>query len=151
MLYTRLVSATLALARISPTVRTTSPRMVCSSNPNTCSTRQRVLDFFLLSDFCSLVTVCKLCKVLAHQNRCNLVAASCIRKHFQIWHKNGRGFYRAAANGNSTCLEPFHEPRMSLFQGQLTAIVQSDGKQGMILFEAEADGVTGARLELVAQ
>ena len=63
----------------------------------------------------------------------------------------GRGFYRAAANGNSTCLEPFHEPRMSLFQGQLTAIVQSDGKQGMILFEAEADGVTGARLELVAQ
>ena len=54
MLYTRLVSATLALARISPTVRTTSPRMVCSQTPNTYSTRQRVLDFFLLSDFCLL-------------------------------------------------------------------------------------------------
>ena len=63
----------------------------------------------------------------------------------------GRGFYRAAANGNSTSLELFHEPQMSLFHGQLTAIVQSNGDPGMIVFEATADGVKGARLELVAE
>ncbi len=60
----------------------------------------------------------------------------------------GAGKYRAAANGNPTCLEQFHLPQMSLFSGQLTAIVQSDENAGTITFEASAKGVKKATLTL---
>ena len=61
---------------------------------------------------------------------------------------SGAGSYRAAANGNSVCLEPFHLPKMSLFSGQLTAIVQSAEEPGTIVFEALADGLKGAILQV---
>lgn len=63
----------------------------------------------------------------------------------------GAGKYRAAANGDPTCLELFHQPKMSAFHGQLTAIVQTGEKAGEIIFEARAKGVKPARLTLKAE
>lgn len=60
----------------------------------------------------------------------------------------GAGSYRAAANGDAACTYIFHEPRMPLFSGMLTAIVQSGDKPGTIVFEASAKGVKGASLKL---
>lgn len=58
----------------------------------------------------------------------------------------GAGRYRAAANGDATCLAPFHLPQMPAFSGQLTAIVQSGEQGGELVFEAKAAGVKRARL-----
>lgn len=60
----------------------------------------------------------------------------------------GEGFFRAAANGNAASLELFHEPQMKLFNGQLTAIVQTNEEAGKIVFEAVAKGVKGAKIQL---
>jgi len=60
----------------------------------------------------------------------------------------GAGNFRAAVNGNSISLEPFHEPRMKLFSGQLTAIVQAGEKAGNIRFEATSKGVKGATINI---
>ena len=38
----------------------------------------------------------------------------------------GAGHFKAMANGDPTCLEPFHQPQMHLFNGQLTVIVTRD-------------------------
>ncbi len=38
---------------------------------------------------------------------------------------SGAARYRAAANGDPTCLDIFHEPRMHAFNGMLTVILQS--------------------------
>lgn len=63
----------------------------------------------------------------------------------------GAGKYRAAANGDPTCLELFHQPKMPAFHGQLTAIVQTGEKAGDIIFEAKAKGVKPARFTLKAE
>lgn len=63
----------------------------------------------------------------------------------------GAGTYRAAANGNSASLESFQAPEMSLFSGQLTAIVQTAEQPGTIYFEASAPGVKSAKLELISE
>ena len=60
----------------------------------------------------------------------------------------GAGSFRAAANGDATCLDLFHLPRMHAFSGQLTAIVQSGEQGGNIEIEAKAPGVRSARLTL---
>ena len=60
----------------------------------------------------------------------------------------GQGSFRAAANGDPTCLDLFHLPRMHAFSGQLTAIVQSGEAEGTIEFEARASGLRPARLTL---
>ena len=60
----------------------------------------------------------------------------------------GCGSFRAAANGDPTCLDLFHLPRMHAFSGQLTAIVQSAETEGTLEFEARAPGVRPARLTL---
>ena len=60
----------------------------------------------------------------------------------------GAGSYRAAANGNPISLESFQLNKMKLFSGQLTAIVQTAEEAGAILFEAQADGVKSALLQL---
>lgn len=54
---------------------------------------------------------------------------------------SGAGTFRAAANGDPTSLELFHEPEMSAFGGMLTAIVQSSEKAGRITLTASADGL----------
>jgi beta-galactosidase len=53
----------------------------------------------------------------------------------------GGGRFRATANGDPTCLDPFHLPRMHLFNGQLTLIVQSSGKHQPTRVEAVARGL----------
>lgn len=65
--------------------------------------------------------------------------------HFKV---KGAGTYRAAANGNPASLEPFQAPKMKLFNGQLTAVVQSREIPGTITFEASAKGVKGASLKI---
>ena len=60
----------------------------------------------------------------------------------------GAGKYRAAANGDPTCLDLFHLPHMHLFNGQLTAIVQTGTDEGTLRFKADAAGVKGAEIEL---
>ena len=61
---------------------------------------------------------------------------------------SGSGKYRASANGDPTCLDLFHLPQMHLFNGQLTAIVQSSETKGTIFFEAKAQGLETGRVEI---
>ncbi len=58
----------------------------------------------------------------------------------------GAGAYRAAANGDPTSLDLFHLPKMHLFNGQLTAIVQSSENAGELTFEAKAKGMKSGKL-----
>jgi beta-galactosidase len=58
----------------------------------------------------------------------------------------GAGKYRASANGDPTCLYPFHKPEMPLFNGQLTAIVQAGENSGDIIVEATAKGIVKGKL-----
>lgn len=60
----------------------------------------------------------------------------------------GAGTYRAAANGDATCLDLFHLPRMHAFSGQLAAIVQTGTEAGQLVFEAKAKGLKSAKLTL---
>lgn len=68
--------------------------------------------------------------------------------HLIRFNVKGAGHYRAAANGDATCIKMFHEPEMPLFHGMLTAIVQSGEKAGDITFEASGKGIKGARIRL---
>ena len=43
---------------------------------------------------------------------------------------SGAGTFRAACNGDATSLEPFTEPTMKLFNGQLVVVVQAGKKAG---------------------
>ena len=54
---------------------------------------------------------------------------------------SGTGSFKAIANGDPTCLEPFHEPQMHLFSGQLTVLVQSSDTPGDIVVEVSGKGV----------
>ena len=54
---------------------------------------------------------------------------------------SGAGSFKAIANGDPTCLEPFHQPQMHLFSGQLTVIVQSGSHPGDIMVEISGKGV----------
>jgi len=56
----------------------------------------------------------------------------------------GEGSFRACANGDATCLEPFQRPEMPAFSGQLTAIVQSAKMTGTITMTAVSDGLKSA-------
>ena len=63
----------------------------------------------------------------------------------------GAGTYKAAANGDATCLDLFHEPRMHLFNGQLTAIVATTDKAGTFTFTAKAKGVKSATVKCTVE
>ena len=60
----------------------------------------------------------------------------------------GAGRYRAAANGDPTSLDLFHLPRMPLFSGACTAIVQSGDKAGTVTLTATAKGLKPATITL---
>ncbi len=64
------------------------------------------------------------------------------------FHVTGAGRFRAAANGDPTSLDLFHLPRMPLFSGRLTAIVQSADQPGKITFEAWAKGLKSISVEI---
>ncbi|MBQ8500549.1 MAG: DUF4982 domain-containing protein [Bacteroidales bacterium] len=54
---------------------------------------------------------------------------------------SGAGSFKAIANGDPTCLEPFQQPQMHLFSGQLTVLVQSCTEAGDIIVEVSGKGV----------
>lgn len=54
---------------------------------------------------------------------------------------SGAGIYRAGANGDPISMDLFHLPQMTLFNGMLTAIVQTTDKAGNITLEASAKGL----------
>lgn len=56
--------------------------------------------------------------------------------------------FRAAANGDPTCLDLFHLPRHHAFAGQLTAIVQSGEQSGTAILTAKAKGLKPATLTI---
>lgn len=65
---------------------------------------------------------------------------------------SGAGSFLATANGDPTCLLPFHNPEMTLFSGAATAIVKAGKKAGKLIFKASALGVKTATVEIpVAQ
>lgn len=55
----------------------------------------------------------------------------------------GAGTYRAAANGDATCIAPFHLPKMHLFNGKLVVIVQATEKAGNITLKANSKKLKG--------
>jgi len=60
----------------------------------------------------------------------------------------GNATFRASANGDPTCLDSFQEPQMHLFNGQLTAIVQSSNKRGKATFTASTDSLPNSELRI---
>ena len=61
----------------------------------------------------------------------------------------GPGTFRACANGDPTCLEPFQGPTMHAFNGRLTAIVQSSSAEaGKIYLHATSPGLNDATLTI---
>ena len=67
-------------------------------------------------------------------------------QHLISYKVEGEGFYRAGANGNSVSLELFHLPQMKVFNGMMTAIVQSTDKAGSITLTAKAKGLKSAKI-----
>ena len=61
---------------------------------------------------------------------------------------SGAGSYRAAANGDPTCLDIFHEPRMHAFNGKLTVIVQSSQTPGRIRLKVSGRRLRSATMRL---
>ena len=63
----------------------------------------------------------------------------------------GEGTYRAGANGNPACLDLFHLPEMHLFNGMMTAIVQSTDESGEITLEASMKGVKKGKIVIATE
>ena len=61
---------------------------------------------------------------------------------------SGAGSFKAVANGDPTCLEPFQQPQMHLFNGQLTVLVQAATQPGDITVEVTGKGVKKAILKI---
>lgn len=61
---------------------------------------------------------------------------------------SGAASYRAAANGDPTCLDIFHEPRMHAFNGMLTVIVQSGKTPGEAFLQVKAKGLRPAVMSI---
>ena len=50
----------------------------------------------------------------------------------------------AAANGDATCLDLFHEPRMHAFGGMCTVIVRMGTTEGMARLSVRGKGLKGS-------
>lgn len=72
-------------------------------------------------------------------------------QHLIKYSVKGKGFYRAGANGNSVSLELFHEPRMQVFNGMMTAIVQTNGEPGDIILTATGKGLKAGKIVIKAE
>ncbi len=57
---------------------------------------------------------------------------------------SGAAKYKASANGDPTCLDIFHEPRMHVFNGKLTVIIQAGEKEGSAVLEVKSKGIKKA-------
>lgn len=53
---------------------------------------------------------------------------------------SGAGEFKATANGDPTCLEPFQEPQMHLFNGQLTVIIAKGSGETSVTVSAPGLG-----------
>ena len=62
----------------------------------------------------------------------------------------GAGIFKACANGDPLCLEPFAGPSMSAFNGKLTAIVQAD-RAGKMYLKATSPGLEDAVITVRSQ
>ncbi|WP_139923197.1 beta-galactosidase GalB [Hymenobacter sp. DG01] len=60
----------------------------------------------------------------------------------------GAGKFRAVANGDATNLQPFHEPRMKAFQGQLVALVQTTTQAGEVQLKVSGKGLKDGAIRL---
>lgn len=63
----------------------------------------------------------------------------------------GKGTYRAGANGDPTSLEQFHLPQMHVFNGMMTAVVQSEEVAGEAVLEATSRGLGKATLKITCE
>ncbi len=63
----------------------------------------------------------------------------------------GAGSFKAVANGNPSSLESFQTPKMKLFSGQLTLLVQVAEKGGKITITAKGKGVKEAKITIEAR
>lgn len=71
----------------------------------------------------------------------NLCPVADNQLHFKV---TGAGSFKAVANGDATCLEPFHLPTMKTFNGKLVFIVQSGEKAGTIKATVQAENIPAA-------
>ena len=69
-------------------------------------------------------------------------------QHLVKYSVKGEGRYRAGANGDPTSLELFHLPQMKVFNGMMTAIVESSEKAGTITLTATAKGLKPAKITI---
>ncbi len=69
-------------------------------------------------------------------------------QHLVRYSVKGEGRYRAGANGDPTSLELFHKPQMKLFNGMMTAIVESSEQPGTITITASAKGLKPATITI---
>jgi beta-galactosidase len=60
----------------------------------------------------------------------------------------GQGTYRAGANGDPVSLEQFHLPQMHVFNGMMTAVVQTTDHAGTITLTASAKGLKSGKIQL---
>ena len=72
-------------------------------------------------------------------------------QHLIKYSVKGAGTYRAGANGDPTSIELFHLPQMKVFNGMMTAIVQSTDKPGEITLTATGKGLKSGRLVLISK
>lgn len=63
----------------------------------------------------------------------------------------GQGALKAVANGNPVSLESFQEPKMKVFSGQLTALIQSSEESGVMELEASSPGLKSAKIKVVTK
>lgn len=63
----------------------------------------------------------------------------------------GAGTFKAIANGNAASIESFQLPKMKLFSGQLTALIQAAEKDGTITVTAKAKGVRSGKVDIVVK
>ena len=67
----------------------------------------------------------------------NLIPQAADQLHFSV---SGAGTFRAVCNGDATSLEPFTQPTMKLFNGQLVVVVQAASQKGnLTLTVTDAD------------
>jgi beta-galactosidase len=63
----------------------------------------------------------------------------------------GKGVYRAGANGDPVSLEQFHLPQLHVFNGMMTAIVQTTQEAGDITLTATGKGLKSGTVKLMSK
>lgn len=61
---------------------------------------------------------------------------------------SGAGSFRAAANGDPTCLDIFHVPKMHAFSGRLSILVQAGTRPGKAVLEVSGEGLEKGKIAI---